>query len=101
MRLFLASNNLGGFGSKLSEMVGDNRKTLAIFNARDYKTKEERIASVQKTLANLSAIDLEPEELNLKQYFGESDGLRSYIDKYNPGCVFIDGGNIYLLATAI
>ncbi len=65
------------------------------------KTEEERIASVQKTLAILSAIGLEPEELNLKKYFGESDGLRSYIDKYNPGCVFIDGGNIYLLATAL
>ncbi len=69
MRAFLASNNLGDFGNKLSEMAGHNRKTLVIFNARDYKTPKERLASVKKTLANLSAIGLSPKEINLKKLF--------------------------------
>lgn len=101
MKLFLASNHLGNFGFKLSDMIGDNRKTLAIFNARDYKTKEERAISVQRTLADLSAINLEPKELNLKRYFNKPDELKKYIDDYNPGCIFVDGGNISLLATAL
>lgn len=101
MRLFLASNHLGDFGFKLSSMVGDNRRALVIFNARDYKTKEERVISVQRTLADLSAINLKPEELNLKKYFNKPDELREYIDNYDPGCIFVDGGNIYLLATAL
>lgn len=101
MRLFLASNHLGDFGFKLSSVVGDNRRALVIFNARDYKTKEERAISVQTTLADLSAINLEPKELDLKKYFNKPDELREYVDNYKPGCIFVDGGNIYLLATAL
>lgn len=100
MRAFLASNNLGDFGNKLSEMAGNNRKTLVIFNARDYKTPEERLTSVKKTLANLSAIGLSPKEIDLKNYFKDSAGLKEFVRNFNPGCIFVDGGNIYLLATA-
>ena len=101
MRAFLASNNLGGFGSKLPEMVGNNLKTLVIFNARDYKNPEERTICVEKTLANLSAVGLSPEEIDLKNYFKNSSGLKKLVRNYNPGCIFVDGGNVYLLATAL
>ena len=101
MRAFLASNNLGDFGGRLSEMVGKNRKTLVIFYARDYKTSEEHLASVEKTLANLSAVGLSPKEINLKNYFKDSASLKKFVRNFDPGCIFVDGGNIYLLATAL
>lgn len=36
MRLFLASQDFGNYVDRLSAMVGKNRKTLVVTNARDY-----------------------------------------------------------------
>lgn len=102
MRLFLASNDLGNYANKLSEMVGDaNRKTLVISNARDYKTPEARLESLNHDLALLKDAGLEPIELDLRPFFGKPEELRKYIEEYQPGLVFVMGGNLFLVATAL
>lgn len=97
MRLFLASQDFGNFGDKLSEMVGDNRRALVIFNARDYK--DDRGIEGQKEL--FSGIGLEFNELDLRNYFGRKNELRRFIDKFKPGLVVLLGGNTFLLRRAL
>lgn len=97
MRLFLASQDFGNFGDKLSEMVGSNRRALVVFNAHDYR--DDR--GVEKKQKLFLKIGLEFNELDLRDYFGKSDELRRYIDNFKPGVVIIMGGNTFLLRRAL
>lgn len=101
MRLFLASDDLGDHPDKLAEMVGNNNKTLLISNARDYKTPEKRLAVVEEDAGVLTAAGLEPVELDLRPYFGKPNELREYVRKFQPGLIFLMGGNTFLIATAL
>lgn len=97
MRLFLASQDLGDFGNRLREMVGENRRALVVFNARDCKPER----GVDKHRELLSEIGLEFNELDLRDYFGKKDELRDYVDSFKPGVVVILGGNTFLLRRAL
>lgn len=102
MRLYLASNDLGDFSDKLLELVGDNRKTLIISNARDHhRSLEDRSALVEEDMGILRNSGLIPTELDLRNYFGKSEELRKYINDFGPGCIFVMGGNLYSIATAM
>lgn len=101
MRLFLASSDLGDYSSELIKLVGKNRKVLVVANARDYCTPEDGKRIVDEDLEIIANCGLIPTELDLRPYFKKSDELRKYIDDFNPGCVFVTGGNIYVLATAL
>lgn len=97
MRLFLASQDFGNHADRLSEMVGKNRKALVITNARDYK--EDKGLDVKRKLFKQNNLDFQ--ELDLRNYFGKSDELRSFIDDYQPGLVVLTGGNMFLLRRAL
>lgn len=100
MRLYLASHNLGPYTNELLKLVGEGRKALFIENARDYYPDEKRANDLQEKLAMLSELGFEVEELNLRDYFGEPDKLRNFIDSYKPNLIYASGGNVFLLATA-
>jgi dipeptidase E len=100
MRLFLASHNLGSYADKLVELVGKGRKALFIENARDYYPEEKRANDLQEKLAMLSSLGFEVEELNLRNYFGKSDKLKTFLQVYKPDLIYASGGNVFLLATA-
>ena len=97
MRLFLASQDFGNFGDRLSEMIGSNRRALVVFNAHDYR--DDR--GVEKKQKLFLKIDLEFNELDLRDYFGKGDELRRYVDNFKPGAVIIVGGNTFLLRRAL
>ena len=99
MRLFLASNGLGNYSEKLSELVGENHKVLVISNARDHRETEDRKTIVEHDLKLIKDCGLEPLELDLRNYINKPAELRAYIDSYAPGCIFVMGGNYYSLAT--
>lgn len=101
MRLYLASNDLGDFSDKLRELVGDNRKTLLISNARDHRSLEMRKAVVDEDLGILRSCGLSPTELDLRDYIHQPEALRSFIDDYTPGCIFVIGGNLYSISTTM
>lgn len=42
MRLFLASQDFGNYADKLQEIVGDNKRTMFIINARDERDESYR-----------------------------------------------------------
>lgn len=101
MRLFLASNDLGDFPEKLYALVGMNRKTLVISNARDHHSEADRRAIVDEDLGIITNCGLLPTELDLRSYLDKPNELKNYIDSFQPGCIFAMGGNIYSLATAL
>ena len=98
MRLFLASQDFGNFGDKLSEMVGDNRRALVIFNARDHKDGDRGIEKQKQIFADAG---LEFNELDLRNYFDRKDELQQFIDEFKPGLVVLLGGNTFLLRRAL
>lgn len=102
MKLFLSSHNFGNFASVLKAMVGDNRKTLVVTNARDNLSPAEREAKVAEKLAIFREQGFEAEELDLRPYFSRRpEELSQYVKKRNPGLIFCVGGDIFLLATAL
>jgi len=101
MRLYLASDVLGNFSQELIKLIGDNRKTLFITNARDYKTPEARLESINGDIKSFTEAGLDVHELDLRPYFGKADELRDYVQAFNPGLIFCAGGNLFLLSTAL
>lgn len=97
MRLFLASQDFGNYVDRLSAMVGKNRKTLVVTNARDYSV--DKGVEAQKEL--FAANDLDFYELDLRKYFGQQEELEKFVDEYQPGAVILLGGNVFLLRRAL
>ena len=79
MRLFLASQDFGNYVDRLSAMVGKNRKTLVVTNARDYSV--DKGVEAQKEL--FAANDLDFYELDLRKYFGQQEELEKFVDEYH------------------
>ena len=102
MRIFLASHNFGKHAEELRKLVGDNRKTLVITNARDYYDEEERRSSVAEKLEIFRREGFQAQELDLRAYFTKDPiELDRFVKEYNPGLVFCIGGDVFLLATAL
>ena len=66
MRLFLASQDFGSHVDRLSALVGENRKALVVFNARDYKDDE----GLEKQEKLFTDATFELYKLDLCDYFG-------------------------------
>lgn len=102
MRLFLSSQDLGNFDEDLRQLVGDNRKTLLITNARDYKESNARAERVAEKIQILQQTGFQVEELDLREYFSKDPSeLQSFIEEYDPGLVYSMGGDVFLLGTAL
>ncbi len=102
MKLFLSSQDLGNFAEDLRELVGKNRKTLLITNARDYKDSQARAERVAEKMQILQQAGFQVQELDLRKYFSKDPTeLKAFVDKYDPGLVYSMGGNVFLLGTAL
>jgi dipeptidase E len=95
MKLYLSSYRLGNDPQKLVAMVGKNKKTALIANATDYYGKEIRDQKVKEGIESLKGLGFEPEEINLRDYFGKSEKLTEKMSEF--GLVFVRGGNAFLL----
>lgn len=98
MRLMLLSSHaLGEHGSRLRDLVGDGTRAGLIFNALDqYDTRLRRLPL---ETAQLVELGLEREELNLRDHFGDQEGLRDRLDDLD--LVWVLGGNAFVLARAM
>lgn len=102
MKLFLSSQDLGNYADDLRELVGKNRKTLLITNARDYKESQARAERVAEKIQILRQAGFQVQELDLREYFSKDPiELKAFVDEYNPGLVYSMGGNVFLLGTAL
>ena len=101
MRLFLASQDFGNYANKLKEMVGDNKSTLFIINARDERDEYYRKEKINEKRVLLETNGFEwCGELDLRKYFGKEVELRQFIKEQGVGHIHVTGGNTFLLRKA-
>lgn len=100
MKLYLSSYRLGNETNKLVSMVQENRRAAVIFNALDFSSDLERKQStINRELNDLAELGLDPEEFDLRPYFGNPELLKEKIARY--GLIWIIGGNTFVLRRAM
>lgn len=98
MRLYLSSYRLGNKPKEMLNLIGDNKRTVIIANAQDSKLANNRAERVQQEIDSLTALGLQPEELDLRNYFGETAKLGEVLKDF--GFIWVRGGNVFLLRRA-
>jgi len=99
MRLFLSSQGITPHAEALLRLVGANRKTAFINNAKDDIDPAERAAHTQQKLVDYTAYGLEPFELDLRNYFTDNSRLIDVLK--GVGLVWLSGGNTFILRRAL
>lgn len=97
MRLYLSSFRLGNRPQEMVKLALGKRAAV-IANAADIKTASDRAEAVQYEIDCLTGLGFEPEELDLRDYFGKPDELRIKINDFN--LVWVRGGNCFILRRA-
>ena len=99
MKLYLSSFRLGDNPQRLVNLVGSNKRVAVIANSIDFgNDPERRKAGVQRELDDLKQLGLEPEEVDLRNYFGKSEELAKKLSEF--GTLWVRGGNTFILRRA-
>ena len=99
MRLYLSSFRIGSRPDELLALLRGGRRAAVILNADDYKTPEDRAASLLRELEELRSIGLEPQEVDLRGFFGRPDALRGHL--VTVDLLYVRGGNVFVLRQAL
>lgn len=100
MKLYLSSYKFGDNPQVLADLIGENKKIAIIPNALDvYADISRRAIGIQDEKDGLLQMGLDPEELDLRDYFGKQEELRKKINNYGAGWVL--GGNTFILRRAM
>lgn len=101
MRLYLSSFRLGDSREELLRLVGQNTRTAVVFNAADAYGPVDRQERLDQEVARLRSAGLDPEELDLREYFGRHDGPQALVARLRGfGLVWVRGGNAFVLRKA-
>lgn len=95
MRLYLSSFRMGNHADRLLDLLGGKRRVAVIANAMDAASDQVRREGVQRELSALSELGLDPEEMDLRDYFAASDRLADDLREYDA--LWLRGGNCFLL----
>lgn len=79
-------------------LIGGNKRTAIIMDAQDNALPEARAERLQREIENLTNLGLQPEELDLRNYFGKAEELKAAIADF--GYFWVRGGNVFLLRRA-
>lgn len=97
--MYLSSYRLGDHPKQLVDLVGQNKKVAVIANSIDFgNDPEKRRAGVQREIDDLTNLEFQPEELDLRNYFGKPQDLRKKLSEY--GMLWVRGGNTFILRRA-
>lgn len=99
MKLYLSSYKLGTQAPELLVLLNGGTKVGVIMAAQDYKDVETRTERFLEECAALKKIGLEPEEIDLRDYFVKHDGLAERLSKYDM--LWVRGGNAFVLRKAL
>ena len=78
MKFYLSSFKIGNEGEKLKHMV-KNKRIAYIMNALDHLPTSLTLNKVMNNLEDLKKLDLLPEFLDLRDYFGKSNELEKKV----------------------
>ena len=98
MRLYLSSFRNGNRPDALLQLLRGERKTGVILNASDAQSPGDRAAAVAEELARLEGIGLEPEEIDLRDWFDDGRTVASRLASYP--LIWVRGGNTFVLRRA-
>lgn len=98
MKLYLSSYHLGENPEKFAELFSNNKNVAVISNALDFIDDAYRKESTQGQIDALQKINLIPQELDLRNYFGKPDELKEKIEEF--GGLWVKGGNTFVLRRA-
>src|SRR5690606_10768500 len=102
MRLYLSSYRIGDRAGSLLALLGSGKRTAVISNALDNISATARAIyrdEVYDPHAEMRALGLETEELDLRRYFGNPAGLAVALRGYD--FVWVTGGNAFVLRRAM
>jgi dipeptidase E len=99
MKLYLSSYRLGRHPGVMVNPRAPSAKVAVIQNARDCWTDPiTRQSVLDRECADLSALGLEPIELDLRRFFGKPESLEREIATF--GYCWVCGGNTFVLRRA-
>lgn len=98
MRLYLSSNHLGNHPSEILRLVPNGKRTAVIINAKDNLPREYRYSRLAEECRNLAKLGLQPEELDLRDFFGRAEALSNAVSGIE--FFWVMGGNSFLLRKA-
>lgn len=99
MKLYLSSQKLGNQVDHLIALCKNNKRVAIIANGLDDKTATHRNNRVAVEIERLKSIGFIPEELDLRDYFGNSKALESFLSK--KSMVWVRGGSAFILNRAM
>ncbi len=99
MRLYLSSFRIGDHPERLLELAGPGAVAAVITNACDVYSEDDRRQGVERELAALRALGLEPHELDLRNHFGQRERLRRELQRAQ--LIWVRGGNTFVLRHAL
>jgi dipeptidase E len=91
VRLYLSSFRVGGQPERLLELLGEGRRAAVVANALDDADAATRREGVERELAALTELGLDPREVDLR----EQADLGGY------DLLWLRGGNVFLLRYAL
>ena len=101
MKLYLSSYKVGNETEELKKWIADHdNKIVIIANAKDQYTDKERVE--KGTLADieqLSELGFDVSRLDLKDYFGKTEDLKTYLQQFQAA--YVVGGNTFVLRRAM
>ena len=99
MKLYLSSYKFGDDPQQLANLYGENKKVAVVVNAWDvYPEGERRQSGIQKEIDGLKEIGLQPELIDLRNYFGKQEELKDKLSEF--GGLWVTGGNTFVLRRA-
>jgi dipeptidase E len=98
VKLYLSSFRLGHNRDALRDLVGRAGLAALVFNACDIY-EDGRLRNLERETEALAKLGFACEELDLRSYFGDFEGLRSRLDIYD--LIWVVGGNSFVLARAM
>ena len=102
MRFYLSSYKIGNEVEKLKSLLPKDSKRFGyIPNALDFSgaDPERRKKHVETDMISLRQVGMEPELLDLKEYFGKKSGLEKKMAEL--GGLWVSGGNTFILRQAM
>lgn len=101
MRLYLSSFRIGDRPDRLRGLLGGGPARIAVIaDAVDAAPQDVRRAGVERELDALAGLGLQPEELDLRDFFDRPPGaVASALDAFPA--VWVRGGNTFVLRHAL